>query len=94
MDEANAHVSFAVELEEMLALLGQETVIVDGVDVAVMATVPEKPPRLVKVRVELAFDPDWNARADGLPTNEKSTTLMSSWTECDTPPLVAVTVIV
>lgn len=82
----------AVLPEARLAMLGHETEMAEGVEFVVMEMLPEKPPRLERVRVEFELDPDWNARADGLDVTEKSKTFTVNLVECDTPPVVAVTV--
>lgn len=44
-------------------------------------TVPAKPPWLVIVMVELAFEPDWKPVVEGLAEMLKSSTLTMTWRE-------------
>lgn len=68
VDEVNVQVEVEEPPEVKETLVGpQETVRpVEGVTDCEMATVPEKPPRLARVIVDEALEPDWKPTVDGL----------------------------
>jgi len=76
-------------------LLGHDTAkVLGGGAGTVTVTFPLNPPRLVRFRVELEFDPDRNPTVDGLVQKVKSNTLTAIWMLCVIAPLVAVIVTV
>ena len=64
----NVHVEVEAlpEVKETLAGLQETVRPVEGVTDCETATVPEKPPRLVRVIVEELLAPDWKPIVDGL----------------------------
>jgi hypothetical protein len=93
--ELKEQVSARGALAATAPLLGHATAKVLGGGVGtVMVTFPTNPPRLVRLRVEVAFDPDRNPIVDGLAEKVKSNTLTAIWTLCVIAPLVAVIVTV
>lgn len=76
-------------------LLGHEALkLFGGGAGTVIVTFPSNPPMLVRLRVEVALDPDRNPTVDGLAENVKSSTLTAIWRLCVIAPLVAVIVTV
>ncbi len=63
-----------------------------GLTEDVSPTVPENPPWLVAVIVDVPLDPSWKVTVAGLGDIAKSATLAVSWALCETPLLVPVTV--
>jgi len=66
----------------------------DGVTVVVIVILPEYPPRLVKVNVELPFKPDEKPSEAGFAVMLKSTTVIVNCTVRVAEPLVPVIVTV
>ncbi len=91
--ELKEQVSARVALAATVPLLGHDTAKVLGGGAGTMTvTFPLNPPRLVRFRVEVAFDPDRNPTVDGLVQKVKSNTLTAIWMLCVIAPLVAVIV--
>ncbi len=65
-----------------------------GEEESVRVRVPEKPPRLLTVIVVVAESPCMMVKDDGLAVSWKSTTWTVIVTECESEPLVPVTVMV
>ena len=99
VDEVIVQVELAELPDETKTLAGlQDTVRpVDGVTDSVRFTLPEKFPRLVRLMVDEALEPDWKLTVDGLavtlnPDDATTLTLIVTW--WDSEPLVPVIVTV
>ena len=99
VDEVSVQVELAELPDERRTLVGlHETVKpVEGVTDSVRFTLPEKFPRLVRLMVDEALEPDWKLTVDGLavtlnPDDATTLTVMMTW--WDSEPLVPVIVTV
>ena len=98
VDEVIVQVELAEFPDERNTLVGlHETVRPVGVTDSVRFTLPEKFPRLVRLIVDEALEPDWKLTVDGLavtlnPDDATTLTLIVTW--WDSELLVPVTVIV
>ncbi len=83
VDEVKRHMELAEPPEEIETVPGlHETVKpVEGVTDSVRLTLPEKPPRLVRLTVDEALEPAGKPTVDGLADTAKSATMTLIWTE-------------
>ncbi len=99
VDEVNVQVELAELPDERETVVGlHETVRpVDGVTDSDRSTSPEKFPKLVRVMVDEALEPDWKLTVDGFAVAlnpDDATTLTLIITRCKSEPLVPVIVTV
>ena len=78
VDETNVQTEPVEPPEERVTFAGEQKTLspLEGLTDSVRSIVPAKPPRLVKVTVEVPFTPDWKPTVAGLAEAEKSTTVI------------------
>ena len=71
VDEVNVHVELADAPGERETFVGVHEIVrpVEGATDSVRLSLPEKPPKLVRLMVDEALEPDWKPTVDGLADN-------------------------